>query len=395
MTSIIEPWAILRASTTYTSSVIAVLGIGMQTFMVVYGLSTWGQSKSTEEKKHRGRYVIAAYVIFVLSGIPTCLDLFSQFRTLYYSGPGADYIRLAKDWDNRWPRKLGYVLTCIYVLLGHAYMIFRSYLLWIDADIRKVLLVPAVLYAAFTATSLACISHVAGGINKSTLALAQLFTVFTIFSVFLNIATSVLIIHRLIPAWRKFRVTEIGRNVAPIRGVAGIFIESGLALALCGSVSAVVAIISLVKHTSPLTPPDRIEVISTLSQRATIMTRVVDSLYVTMIAVIPQMINFRIMMGESFLKLEDIDKRGQDTFGGPPKRLPKARVTQLQLTKPKPPIAFNKSDSSSDSASSIGVPTPPHAQSNFGDTTEKKRPEGGPNSEQPVVNLVNEKSGAT
>ncbi|KAG2004157.1 hypothetical protein CC2G_002747 [Coprinopsis cinerea AmutBmut pab1-1] len=80
------------ASVNYTGDVISTIGLGLQMFMAIYGLTVYLDTP-LEAKKGRLPYIIISFIIFILSAIDMALNHYLEFRKLFYSEGVLDYLR--------------------------------------------------------------------------------------------------------------------------------------------------------------------------------------------------------------------------------------------------------------------------------------------------------------
>ncbi|EAU82942.2 hypothetical protein CC1G_09204 [Coprinopsis cinerea okayama7 len=235
----IERLALHDAAIFYTGNTIAVLDIGMQIFMCIYGLSAF-IGTSPELRKGRRPYVLLSFAILVLSGIPACLDLAMGFKALYGTGSGLDYIRA---------RQRGYhdAMATVSQTLFHAYVALGDGLLVLTIDDSFGDVISFGMTFGFIGLSLTNIVRIISKTARSTELQAvrtqQITIAYTFLTVSLNVIATSLIAYRLVRAQRSFSRTLPGRGMRVYRAAARILVESALPLTLFGLCAALFGVV--------------------------------------------------------------------------------------------------------------------------------------------------------
>lgn len=131
--------------------------IGIQIFMVTYGIAVFLETPRPERKGRR-RYMVISLLLFI---IPTlgAMTMFYRYFTMWWDAQSAiDYGR-RRGWQLLWASMINDVTLNFSISLGDALLLYRCYIVW--ADKKWVIVVPALTYAASVgASSLRSLCHV-------------------------------------------------------------------------------------------------------------------------------------------------------------------------------------------------------------------------------------------
>lgn len=280
--------------------------LGMQVFMVFYGISAFfGMPK--KERRGRLRFIIISCTILATSSGATLLDAWGSYRVLYRGGPnGKSYIQAnIESWGGpQVPMLIGDALGWMTIIQGDALMLWRCYILWRAQ--RWVMIVPCI--TCFAATICIFISFLPlAAWNGEYLSPARLQP--TVAGISMSVATNImitsLIVSRLVITWKnrqKAFPEQTGRNI--YSNVIAIIVESAAPLALFG-ICLIIAV-----ALARIYPPRNI----VQRGRVTVVADIFNWLYSNAFCGLsPQMIIFRVTTGNSWRNTKDSDD-GAATF---------------------------------------------------------------------------------
>ncbi|KAG2003731.1 hypothetical protein CC2G_004313 [Coprinopsis cinerea AmutBmut pab1-1] len=311
-------WVVNGAITMYVSSIVTVLNVGIQSFMCIYGLSAFLQTPR-DLRKGRLPYIAISFLILTLLALTSAFELYRQFTTMYFSGPGEEFRQAENVMYTHWSKVTSQVLMYLYMTIGDGLLLYRCYIIWQNAP--WVIVLPGVMYLSFIGLTISTISRDSTGITLRDLTqigiTRKINSALSMFTFLTNVTATSLIAYKLIRAHRDFSKSVPGRNVGVYRTVTRILIESALPLSLFGFLFALFGVLQLVYVTK--SPASALPFLTA--------SMVVGIFYTNFAALAPQLIIFRVTTGRSFVRHDETEFSIH----------PESRLSQ--------PIAFHSIDS--------------------------------------------------
>ncbi|EAU87221.2 hypothetical protein CC1G_10500 [Coprinopsis cinerea okayama7 len=274
----------VAARSLFANATVTLLDVGIQLFMVLYGLSVFLETPRPL-RKGRTPYIVVSFVIFSLAAITAAIDCYVAFERIFASTSGEHYIELWREDLRGWRKILSNSLASVYVVIGDGLLLWRAYIIWRDR--WMVMILPTLCYLAHIACAIRLeFPWPNVRVNRAGVS-AWIFL-----TVSVNVMVTGLISYRLIRARRDLSKALPGRNLAHYSGVVAILIESALPLTIFGLGYAFSMVVNPHKTTQ--------------HQAAGHITNMIFSLlYFSFAALAPQMIIFRVTTGRSWLKASE------------------------------------------------------------------------------------------
>lgn len=299
----------MMAASAFGGPALGLTLLGMQIFMVFYGISSF---LSTPKRKRQGRlrFVIISCTILITSSISIALDAWGGYRVLYRGGPdGKSYIQSNTEiWGTSQVSTLiGDAAGWVTIVQGDALMLWRCFVLWRHR--KWLVLLPFFAFLSGTVSIIISLLPIASW-QRNYLSPERVKPIVAgiSMSVAANIMVTTLIVCRLVTSWsarRKYFPDQEGPNI--YASVIGIMVESAAPLALTGI--GLVISLSLVRFHPTLGFLER--------GKATAAADFFSWLYTNgFTALSPQMIIFRVTTGTSW-KNSSESNEGVSTFSKP------------------------------------------------------------------------------
>ncbi|EAU90020.2 hypothetical protein CC1G_05936 [Coprinopsis cinerea okayama7 len=227
------------AGVSAAASTISILESGLQIFMAIYGLSVWLDT-SEEQRKRRLPYILLSFSILFLSVIPTYLGVADEFKVLYNSGPGIEYLDMKDAARSKWNQMLSYALIFAGnsgVLVSGSLVLYRCNL--VRYDLRWIIILPRAIYLVLNGLSAYTLYEISK-LDQNATANVHLSVAMLLLNVIFYILVTSLIIFRLLRGHSAVAKVLPGRSFTAHRGAISILVESALPLTICGFISGVV-----------------------------------------------------------------------------------------------------------------------------------------------------------
>ncbi|KAJ2936630.1 hypothetical protein H1R20_g455, partial [Candolleomyces eurysporus] len=131
MASALDPEYISRvaARAMYANIMIALVTVGIQIFMSIYGLSVFLETPQ-KLRQGRTRYIILSFVLTGLMALPASLDAAWIFNRLFGATSGLGFRHSINENVQVWERYLSLGSATAMILIGDALLIYRCYVVW-------------------------------------------------------------------------------------------------------------------------------------------------------------------------------------------------------------------------------------------------------------------------
>ncbi|EAU82939.2 hypothetical protein CC1G_09201 [Coprinopsis cinerea okayama7 len=290
----LERMALNQIAMVYATNVVDVLNIGLQLFMVLYGLTIFLDTPASL-RKGRARYIVLSFIILVLSALAVIFDLFVQFETLYYSGPGIEHARAMSRNFGHWAVFAKFAVTYAGIALADGILLWRCYI--ILGNLWWIICLPGLMYLTVIALAITIVVRdITGTTLSSSAETAKTIWIevgFLTLTVAVNLISTSIIAFRLIRAHRAFSASLPGRSMKVYRVAVRVLVESALPLTFFG-VLYLAFVGRRMALPSGITPTPGV-------LHTTVAVHVFGAVHIMFSALSPQLIIFRVTTGRSFV----------------------------------------------------------------------------------------------
>ncbi|EAU86373.1 hypothetical protein CC1G_05367 [Coprinopsis cinerea okayama7 len=280
---------------------LSLVDIGVQLFMVLYGLSVFLESPR-ESRRGRIPYIIISFAILILTAIASSLDAIRNTRINFFTMVRGidDYTTVYFTIDREWERFVASFFTSLSVIIGDGLLLYRCWIIW--KDVWWAIVLPTILYLTVTGlhiyqTSVRALTKLLNRADPAKFSATGGYVHPTVvaLTIILNILITSMIAYRLIRAQRTLSKVLPGRNMKVYSGAVGILIESAFPLTFFGIGSTITEMLALAYVERQ---PWWLRNMATAGS-------ILNGFYYTFVALSPQMIIFRVTTGRSWMRHEE------------------------------------------------------------------------------------------